>query len=88
MQLHITPNIAAMLFTSPRLSMLPMKWVAVVRLIFLFLEVAYNDICLVAGVPVARDHCDFKHQLGMSTITEKTAVKVLNAKMPGNAFLD
>jgi hypothetical protein len=46
-----------------------------------------SNNCLVAGLPVA-DHCDFKHPLGMITITAKTAVKVLTARMPGNAFLD
>jgi hypothetical protein len=44
--------------------------------------------CLVTGVPVAGDHCDFKHPLGMITITPKIAVKVLTARMPGNTFLD
>jgi hypothetical protein len=43
---------------------------------------------LVAGVPVAGDHCDFKHPLGMITITAKTTVKALTARIPGNAFLD
>jgi hypothetical protein len=43
---------------------------------------------LVAGVPVAGDYCDFKHPLGMITVTAKTAAKVLTARMPGNAFLD
>jgi hypothetical protein len=43
---------------------------------------------LVAGVPVAGDHCDFKHPVGMNTVTAKIAVKVLTARMPGNAFLD
>jgi hypothetical protein len=37
---------------------------------------------------VEGDHCDFKHPLGIITITAKIAVKVLTARMPGNAFLD
>jgi len=43
---------------------------------------------LVAGVPVAGDHCDFKHPLGMITITAKIAVTVLTARMLSNEFLD
>jgi len=47
-----------------------------------------SNNCLVAGLPKAGDHCDFKHPLGMFTNTAKIAVKVLTARMPGNAFLD
>jgi hypothetical protein len=47
-----------------------------------------SNNCLVAGLHVAGNQCDFKHPLGMITITAKIAVKVLTARMPGNAFLD